>query len=152
MKHNWKLLPAAALKLTYFYGTLWQNTDTCNTNQQAITALTNAGSHHHGDHLQAIALSLPREVNLPGCPEGGQLWSRSALTSNQPGRRNRNGKTAAPHPSIIPQTPTQKCKMQPSLSFFPPFLSYFSPLFFFFLVPSHLAWHGAVRGSGSRMS
>lgn len=93
---------------------------------------------------RAIAPSLPREVNLPGCPEGGQLWSRSSLTSNQPGRRSRNGKTAAltipPHPSIIPQTPTQKCRMQPSLSCPPPpplpFSLCFLPLSF--VAPAHL--------------
>lgn len=32
------------------------------------------------------------KVNLPGCPKGDQLWSRSALTSNQPGWGSRDGK------------------------------------------------------------
>lgn len=75
-------------------------------------------------------------MNLPGCPEGGQLWSRSALTSNQSRRRSRNGKNSAPHPSIILQTPTHALR-DATITFS---LSLHFPLFFLSssLVPSHL--------------
>lgn len=123
MKWNLKLQPSS-LKLTYFYSAQWQNTDTCNTNQLAITTLTNAGSTQSWRPLWATALLLKREVNLPGCPEGSQQWSGSALTSNHPRRRSRNGKKNSGshnHSSShwnTSKTPTQKNKIQPSLSSF----------------------------------
>ena len=111
---------------------------------------------------RAIALSLPREVNLPGWPEGGQLRSRSALNKQSaPAEEQETEKTAAAltitlHPSIIPLTPTQSCEMQPShsslslsLSLPPLSLSVFP---FIFPPPFHLVW--SCRGlacSGQRV-
>ena len=121
---------------------------------------------------RAIALSLPREVNLPGWPEGGQLWSRSALNKQSArAEEQENGKkkkktaaaalTITPHPSIIPLTPTQCCEMQPSHSPLALSLSLSLSFFLFSLVVFLLrsisfgaaeAWRAAVRGSRSRMS
>lgn len=106
---------------------------------------------------RAIALSLPREVNLPGWPEGGQLWSRSALNKQSArAEEQETEKTAAAltitlHPSIIPLTPTQSCEMQPSHS--PLSLSLLSlcfPFYFSSSVPSRLELQrpGVQRSEG----
>lgn len=109
---------------------------------QTLATLTKNGNHHPDKCCQswrAIALSLPHEVNLPGYPEGGQLWSRSALTSNQPGRRIRNGKSSSSrnhssslHHSSNTHTGTARCNHHSALS-----LVFYST-HLFSLVPSHL--------------
>lgn len=96
-------------------------------------------------------------MNLPGWPEGGQLWSRSALNKQSArAEEQETEKTAAAltitlHPSIIPLTPTQSCEMQHhtllSLS-----LSSLSVFPFIFPPPFHLVW--SCRGlacSGQRV-
>lgn len=93
-----------------------------------ITMVTTAG-HRPISPTQGEPARMPR-----GRPAVEQV----SANKQSAGQRRRNGKTAAltitPHPSIIPQTPTQKCKMQPSLSS----LSFFFLLFFSVLVSSHL--------------
>lgn len=154
MKWNLKLQPSS-LKLTYFYSAQWQNTDTCNTNQLAITTLTNAGSTQSWRPLWATALLLKREVNLPGCPEGSQQWSGSALTSNHPRRRSRNGKktaalTITPHPTEIPQKHPHRKTRYNHHSVLSPSTSLLS-----LLVPSHLEPESLAcssRRTSSKMS
>lgn len=77
---------------------------------------------------RAITLPLPQEVNLPRYPEGGQLWSRPALTSNQPGQRRGYGKSSSSHnhsssfhhSSPTPPQELQDATITPFSLLFPP--------------------------------
>ena len=122
---------------------------------------------------RAIALSLPREVNLPGWPEGGQLWSRSALNKQsaraeeqENGKKKKKQQQQLSQSLLIPPSflwhphSAARCSRHTlhSLSLS---LSLSLSFFLFSLVVFLLrsisfgaaeAWRAAVRGSRSRMS
>lgn len=125
MKGNWKLLPAA-LKLTYVYGTQWQNADTCNTNQMAIITLAPAASSCGPS--PSLSPTRDEPARTP--------WGRPAVElvnvnkqSDRAEEQERKKQQLA-RSFLIPQTPTQQLQdatiTHLSFSFIVAFLS--SPL------------------------
>lgn len=113
------LLPSG-LKQTYSCGSQWQNTNTPNTNQEAIKTLAAIAMVTTTGH-RPVSPTQGEPARMPW----GHAAAEQVSANKQSGRAEKEKpemeKTGAR--TIVTQTPTQKRKMQPWVSSFIPFFT-----------------------------
>lgn len=137
MKNWWKL--SSGLKLQLNHDVVWQNTDTCNANQLAITILAKCWQSSPWWPHRAIALPLPRSVCEPARRPWGWPAVEQVSTNEQPSwREDQERKKNPTIPLSFLKRPHRKNKTFPGL-----LCRFPLPLFQFHLICSCRAWWAA---------
>lgn len=110
MKNWWKL--SSGLKLQPNHDIVWQNTDTCNANQLAITILAKCWQSLPWWPHRAIALPLPRSVCEPARRPWGWPAVEQVSTNEQPSWREEQERKKIPQsPCHSSNAHTEKTKL-----------------------------------------